>query len=353
MRKRAWCFTLNNYDGLLDWDEFQAAGATYLSYQEEVGLQNGVEHLQGFIYFNTLKSGAQVQELLPGSWHEPAKKLEQATKYTQKTESRVGGPYIFGELPAQGRRTDLQTVKASIDSGATTNQLWEEHFEKMVLYHKSFNAYKAVKLPVRDWVTINILLVGPPGRGKTQTAWCIARGLGSDIFLISEAKGSGLYFDGYQGESIVILDEMDGGRMKPTSFNGLVDRYPYKVPVHGAPNISWAPKYIIITSNYLPKYWWSNRTRTQLNQTLRRIHLTFNFCDGFANRCRREAALAAAPEAPVAEDVSSMKPPHKQPKIQNVMIDPMTFREQMARERRLRLWYATGDPKFWEEGFPY
>lgn len=98
MRSRAWVFTQNNYEGLLDWEDFESAGATYLSYQEEVG-ENGTPHLQGFVYFKTLKGGKQVQDLVPGAWHAPAHAPKKAIEYTQKSETSVGGALRVWRTP--------------------------------------------------------------------------------------------------------------------------------------------------------------------------------------------------------------------------------------------------------------
>ena len=94
--------------------------------------------------------------------------------------------------------------------------------------------------------------------------------------MSSPPKGSGSYYDGYMQQATFILDEMNGNCMTPQTFNRLVDRYPVDIPVHGG-SVPFNSPYIIITSNYHPKYWWKNRAPHEVEQTLRRLHLTIKF----------------------------------------------------------------------------
>lgn len=118
-----------------------------------------------------------------------------------------------------------------------------------------------------------ILLVGPSGTGKSRTAHLLASLLGS-VYFVPSPKGSGLYFDDYDGETSIILDEFDGNVMTPTAFNSLCDRYPYTLPSHGSAGSQMESRYIFVCSNYLPKYWWRKRSPQQVLQTTRRIEVT-------------------------------------------------------------------------------
>lgn len=146
-------------------------------------------------------------------------------------------------------------MKESIDSGAQIVDLYENHFGSMVRYGRGLRDYRKVKAPRRDWAMTVFLFVGLPGTGKTRTAVRLAEMLGS-YYMVPPAKSSGLYFDLYDGEDTIIIDEMDGGRCQPTFFNMLCDRYPMEVPVHGGSGTQMVSKRIFLTSNFHPKYWW-------------------------------------------------------------------------------------------------
>lgn len=325
MRGRRWCFTyyMDDPERLPD----RHATMDYMVYGWETCPTTKRPHLQGYVEWDQTRTMAHCQKVLPCSWRLCNGDQASNIKYCTKE-----GDFIeFGEKKNQGARSDLAALRAAVDVGTPELQLWQDHFSTMTRYHKGVNIYRSLLVPERNWQTIVILIVGPPGRGKTNTAFALAKGFGEPLFVIPETKGSGLYFDMYQGQPIVLLDEMDGGRMKPTLFNGLCDSKPYTVPIHGTGNVNWCPRVIIITSNYLPKYWWRKRNPTQIVQTTRRIHVLMNFTD------------KKVPE-------STLSPKKKRIKIS--MVDTVTIKEKLARDRKFRLWIATGDPKFYEDSFP-
>lgn len=256
-----WAFTLNNYVSLLDPSEIP--NLAYCIYQEEVG-DSGTPHLQGYLQFTRKQRGSQLRKIeqLAGAHFEPARgSLAENKVYCSKEEGRLGGPYEWGEAitTGQGARSDLLRVKRLIDDGATHEQMWDAEFNSMVRYHKSFTVYKRVKTPRRNHQMTVFLFVGTPGTGKTRTAVTLAQFLGS-YYMVPPSKGSGLYWDDYDGQETVIIDEMDGNRMTPTFFNLLLDRYPLEVPVHGSAGHQFTSKYIIICSNFMPSQWWKKGT---------------------------------------------------------------------------------------------
>jgi len=168
----------------------------------------------------------------------------------------------------QGARTDLLAVKRSIDDGATEVQLWGDHFAPMVRYHRAFREYKRSRSAPRLVKPAVLLIVGPPGTQKTTLAWILARSgfFGSSFYRVPAAKGSGLYFDGYDGHECVIFDEFDGNRCTPTFLNELCHEFPMSVPVHHGGNVNFVAKTIIIVSNYAPKYWWRRHNIASFNR---------------------------------------------------------------------------------------
>jgi len=330
VRGRRWCFTFYP-DNPEDMPGLHPS-MDYMIYGWETCPTTGRPHLQGYVEFSAPRTQSHCQGILPCSWILCDGNQQQNINYCRKE-----GDFVeFGEKKNQGKRTDLLAVREAITEGATTTELWENHFSNMVRYHRGIAIYQSLRIPERSWQTFFILIVGPAGRGKSHTALALAKGFSEPIFHVPETKGSGLYFDGYQGQSIVLLDEMDGGRMKPTLFNTLINSLPCTVPVHGSANVNWCPRFVIATSNYHPRYWWRGRTSAQLQQTLRRVHWIWNFCD------------RKVPES----SISNLEPPSKKHRTQVAMVETYTLREKIARDRRIARWHATGDPKYYEEGFP-
>lgn len=179
---------------------------------------------------------------------------QQCDDYCSKEETRYAGPWRFGVLPAgQGARSDLVGIKQKIDEGATMSELWQdpESFPHMLKYHKSFDVYQRVVTVSRAWMPIVITIFGPSGCGKTRWAYDNFPG------LWKHGDGDGIWFDGLDGNSVVLFDEMRGGRFKLSYLLQLLDRYPMNVAVKGG-FTPFVPKVIIMTSNFHPSTWYKS-----------------------------------------------------------------------------------------------
>jgi len=199
--------------------------------------------------------------------------------YCTKEETREHGPFRWGtRVPHAGKkggRSDLMAVKKALDEGTTQKQLWQDHFPDMLRYQKAFKEYKRATTEPRNFKTTVILLIGPSGTGKSRTAYTLASYIsGGHFYVVPDKSGSGnMWCDDYAGEEVMILDEMDGCRMRPGYWNQLADRYECVLPSHGGVGHQMRAKYLIVTTNYHPKYWWKRRNADQVKQTMRRIDL--------------------------------------------------------------------------------
>lgn len=164
----------------------------------------------------------------------------------------------------------MVALKDDLDKGVSLKRLHEEHFSVMLRYGKAVKEYRRATIPPRSTKTVVILLVGPSGVGKSRFATSLCSFLGP-TYKLPQPKGSGTYWDDYDGQPVTFIDEFDGNFMRPTVFNDLCDRYEHVVPVHGSAGHQFVSRYLVICSNYLPKYWWKKRSPGQLRQTTRRI----------------------------------------------------------------------------------
>jgi len=286
------CFTVNASDEeplrLLDFEHPSWHHVKFCVYQREFGSH---EHFQGYMEFSQPKTYNAIH-LLAGmeraSLFARRGNAKQASHYCMKpvegcfcthcesersSPTKLEGPWIFGEMSSQGQRADLLAIKREIDNGVSLKRIAQsdEHFVTWVKFPKAFETYQRISTPPRRSKPLVILFVGPSGTGKTRSAALIGRYLGS--FYKVPPKHTGFWCDDYSHEDCFLIDEMNGHKMSPEFFNELCDWEPMCVPSHGTAGHQFTSKYVLITSNYHPKFWWKKRSPIQVQQTLRRIDL--------------------------------------------------------------------------------
>lgn len=289
-RVRNICFTINGEAmRLLDPCHPTWKNVRYLIYQREIGTH---EHFQGYLELTQSMTYAQIHQFegLEGAHFEKRRgTAKQAKHYCMKPvpgcdcamcaeeaaePTKIEGPWEWGEMSHQGERNDLLEIQRDIDRGVPFWRIAKEHFPQWVKYRKSFTEYRRITGIPRERKTKTFLFVGPPGKGKSTLMKLIARSIGN-VYKVPAKKGSGLYFDDYDNQDVMILDEFSGATCPPEFFNLLADEHECVLPVHGGAGHQMISKYLFIGTNYAPKFWWKNRTPNQLLQTTRRIDVVF------------------------------------------------------------------------------
>ncbi len=130
----------------------------------------------------------------------------------------------------------------------------EDFFSDYCRYNRAFTSYKRLHAPKRNWPMEVITLFGPTGTGKTH--WVYAT-YGDDLYSVPCSKSSGTYWDDYDGETTVLIDEMYGKRFTHSFLLRLLDKYPFTVPVHGS-SVQFCSKRIVMTSNSHPSLWYAS-----------------------------------------------------------------------------------------------
>ena len=237
-------YTLNNWNEQ-DCERLQAVECTYLVYGKEVG-EEGTPHLQGFVYFKNKKSFKQVKQLLGERCHIEAMKgsAAQAAAYCKKD----GVVFEKGVAPQKsGGDTVAERAKKN-------KRLRDEDLNKLVeegvLAMRDVNAIKKARLilanekPHFDAEGVRgIWIVGPPGTGKTHAA---RNEYGGPLYIKSQNK----WFDGYQGEPVIVLDDLDkGGECLGHYLKIWTDKWACTGEVKGG-TVPLQHKLFIITSNY-------------------------------------------------------------------------------------------------------
>ncbi len=169
---------------------------------------------------------------------------------------RLDGPWYFGNdagIPeGQGQRSDLVAVKRALDEGKPMKFIADNFFGDYLRYSKGMYSYKRLCTEPRDHEMEIIVCVGATGTGKSR--W-VHHTFGKSLYTVPHAKGSGCYWDDYDGEETVLIDEMYGNRFTHSFLLDLLDRYDFTVPVHSS-SARFNSRRIIMCSNAHPILWY-------------------------------------------------------------------------------------------------
>lgn len=125
---------------------------------------------------------------------------------------------------------------------------------------------------MRSVHTYGIILWGLPHTGKSHDAVAFCKAKSMSFFPLPEKQNDeqNHWFDGYEGQDVLIVNEMSGATFKPDFFCRLLDSQPMLVPVKGG-YTHFNSKLIIFTSNKHPQQWWSSAVMDKYPGLLRRL----------------------------------------------------------------------------------
>lgn len=265
----------------------------YLIFQLERAPTTGKPHYQLYVEFTVRQRLSSLQKAFGQCyWQSRRGTAQSAIDYCSKTETRIQEPYIYGvptlaveplplaSNPEQPRKkvSALQIVCDKLAKGNyNMNQLLKEHPSVFIRNHSGISKFIAATAPKRTWKPEVIVLYGLPECGKSRTAKELSLEYfkDEDIYKYSLLDTSGKeWWENYTGQPCVIIEEMEGCKLKFERLLELIDRYDTMVPCKGG-SYQFLGKLIIFTSNYPPSSWYSG---AKLWPALkRRIDRTYKF----------------------------------------------------------------------------
>lgn len=272
MSAKYWCFTYNNPTHYPEELGALFANTLYFIYcvfQLECG-ESGTQHYQGYAEFDKRVSRKHISDSIGVKLHLEIRRGSQAEarNYAMKADSRIHGPYEYGEFKPtkQGQRNDLKELRDKVLKGTPMKDIIPtvDNFQQL-RFAQALSSYVPLSHDRRPkkvyW------LWGPTGAGKTLTAMK-ACPVGNTWFANNDCQ----WFDGYCGQTHVIIDEFRAKNWPYDMVLRLLDGYEMSLPVKGG-FTRWCPKEIWITCPLPPSEVYFRRLQNHgsIDQLMRRI----------------------------------------------------------------------------------
>lgn len=238
----------------------------YVSYQIERCPKTGKLHVQGFIQLSTAVRMQTVKNKIGNEPHlEIAKDPVKAAEYTQKAETRVLGPWEHGKKPlGKGKKSTpvMEEIYKAVKTGTRSTEMFEKNPGWIAHDRAIKTARHAINECHSDRQRLKSLRVivsyGETDLGKTYSAINYVAQNGDYYKLTAPTqKGGKLWFDGYEGQKTLIMDDWDGQCCSIAVLKNLLDVYKLQVEIKGG--YTWAEwETVVITSNQHPRNWFLN-----------------------------------------------------------------------------------------------
>lgn len=268
---RNWCFTdfKNSSEELQNiFDSYHPECIRFMCWGVETCPTTNKIHMQGFVQFTTKRRLKGVQKFFGHPLHCESIKghITDNTNYC----SKAGHYTECGKYIVQGQRTDLEMIQREIIDGANLDNIMDNHFQKYCQYRNGIRDYvdACQRRNVPEWRELDVEVVyGETGVGKTRS--CVEECTKNNVPYF-KIEGDQLdWFDGYNDEKVLIIDEYDS-QIKLTRLLNILDGYRLRLPIKGS--FSWANwTKVYITSNISPNDWHQNAKDVHKKALMRRI----------------------------------------------------------------------------------
>lgn len=268
-KSRRWIFVENNKDSV----KYAADVMRYMVYQVECGNEKKTKHVQGYVVWSAPRNMTWIKKHFSNTAHlEIARGTdEQNVAYCTKSETRIDGPYEFGERVKPGKRSDIHELRDEINKGKHWEQLVDDdRFVTLCAkYPKFIDRLHARNLSVKSATFREVLVTvlhGPAGTGKTSYVY--SKHEANSVYKLDGWKKDSLWFDGYNGQDVLLIDDFYGW-IKYSLLLKLLDGYQTRLEVKGGFTYAMWTK-VYITSNKSPCEWYKNKGLTEALE--RRLH---------------------------------------------------------------------------------
>lgn len=210
---------------------------TYICWGCESCPSTGRTHLQGFVCFNRTCRMPKAKKWLGDEQVHLEKRhgtREQARDYCKKD----GGDFY--------ERGTLEVLTTKEIFKLPLSRIKEEYPIFYCRYHRGLEKL-AVSKPIANWRTVDVTAIwGESGSGKTRKVMEM-----ENVYKIDPPYK---WFDGYEGESILLIDDYETGAIPRGFFLNLIDGYRLRLETKGSHTWALWDK-VYITTNDNPTHW--------------------------------------------------------------------------------------------------
>lgn len=253
-------------------------------FQLEQGSKTGHVHIQGFIVFKNRLRLKSVKKIVGDRAHLEAARgtWKENLTYCSKSETRIAGPWSFGDVELPQRSSDYHTCIDSILKGKTLYELAPLYPDQICAHSRQFEALSRYLIqPAPQWRVITcVWRYGVRDTDKTRSCFeqC------PELYKVNDDAH---WWDGYLNQDAILFDEFDG-TIPVSHMQHYLDGYRHKLQVKGGfVDAHWTK--IFITSNDPPESYYLGASQEVRLAFMRRIHYIY------FHKSREEIVLKKSP----------------------------------------------------------
>ena len=286
----------------------------YFAFQREAGEKNKTPHFQLYIEFNIGKKFDVMKRHFPTAHIEQRlgtkaqardyclKEKKQSKNDDGEFETRISGPYEFGEFAEERERTDLNDIMEMVRNGAVNSEIEEAYPSQYFRYYKNIEYLRQSYLEEANRKKFRTLttsyIFGKAGIGKTR--YVMEKYGYENVYRVTNYGHN--CFDGYKGHTVILFEEFRSS-VKVEEMLNYLDGYPLMLPSRYSDKAACYTTAYIVTN--IPLYEQYPQIQQSQPETwkafLRRIHTVYDFNISKENPINKTLAVLRPLDKPEQE----------------------------------------------------
>lgn len=236
-RAKRWLGVINNYtkDEYVQIQCVIREDCTYGIIGKEVG-KNGTPHIHFYMEFKDRKRFLQVRKLMPKRDGKFCAHLQvargtslQNLVYITKEDKKAWSHGVASNPKFQDKSLEIM-----VKENFKMEDIMDCHFNSFIRYHAGIRKARDLQRVTRNWTPILVFICGDTGTGKSNFAFSIDPDQQSYSNTFVTSLVGNFPFNNYDGEKIIINDEMGKGKNLPYRETlRMMDSKPMNVEVKG------------------------------------------------------------------------------------------------------------------------